>query len=387
MERIEVNTSADWELIRSEGLKVVVDPMVFRSADVFLRGRSGVKTSPDPKPDEKMWSAISSNIGSLCAFFDALILEERLPMYDYNYTFPGDIEEGKKALVDYCNSQDPVLVPVSVGDAAYQEMKTVAITQLDRQPPIPEPIAKEITEELTAFDWEWRPDLWREYGNTNALDAFQYGGLLFSAYARRIGADHILQPRRARLYLAASLCSRSNSEEELFAELTKRLNQGHGEQQELLDMPETPTFLPMLLKHDDSSPRELIERALKLRNSSTVKDYRKWKAAAMEEIEKGRLSVGLQREVAAIAAAAMRELKVDPDDSGAVKVKISGKILPVPELGVEAEVETANAASSLSWLLGYLPGRRYRKLLLRMVVAANEYRHIDRHLQQLWSQA
>ena len=40
--KIEINASADWEKIREEKLNVVVDPMVFRTADVFLRGAKGV---------------------------------------------------------------------------------------------------------------------------------------------------------------------------------------------------------------------------------------------------------------------------------------------------------------------------------------------------------
>jgi len=75
-----------------ENLNVVVDPMVFRTADVFLRGLKGVTQSPELKHPETMWKAISNNIGSLCAFFDILVLEKRLPMYDYNITFPPDID-------------------------------------------------------------------------------------------------------------------------------------------------------------------------------------------------------------------------------------------------------------------------------------------------------
>jgi len=54
------------------------------------------------------------------------------------------------------------------------------------------------------------------------LDAFRYGGLLFSGYAQRIGADHVLQPKRAKLYLASSLAAqRLDDEKALYAELMK----------------------------------------------------------------------------------------------------------------------------------------------------------------------
>src|SRR5262245_7486713 len=113
---ITINTSEDWEKIRNEKLNVVVDPMVFRAADVFLRGSNGLAQSQELKHPETMWGAIRSNIGSLCAFFDTLILEERLPMYDYGMSFPPDIDTGKHTLVEFCNDEKEALVSVTVQD-------------------------------------------------------------------------------------------------------------------------------------------------------------------------------------------------------------------------------------------------------------------------------
>jgi len=163
----------------------------------------GLAQSPELKHPEMMWSAISSNIGSLCTFFDTLILEERLPMYDYDMTFPPDLETGKYTLVKLCNDDEEVLVPVAVRDQAYQKMKQAAVAVLDNLPDIPEATATDIHNELSAFDWEWRPDLWRSEktgdNQQRVLDAFRYGGILFSGYAQRTGTEHILQPKRARL--------------------------------------------------------------------------------------------------------------------------------------------------------------------------------------------
>jgi hypothetical protein len=39
------------------------------------------------------------------------------------------------------------------------------------------------------------------------------------------------------------------------------------------------------------------------------------------------------------------------------------------------------------WGLRQLPGRRYTKLLMRMHLAAHEYRQLDRHLFTLWKNA
>src|SRR5947199_3438000 len=223
---VSIQTSADWEIIRQEKLKVVVASMVFRAADVFLRGIKGTERDANKAEPEKLWAALSSNIGSLCAFFDAVILEDRLPMYDYAMTFPPDFHTGKHGLVDVCNRDEPVLVTITVGFEAYREVKEAAIATLRKLPPIPAAAASDILGEMSAFDWEWRPDLWRDGAegteDERRLDSFRYGGLLFSGYSQRTGADHLLQPKRARLYLASALCSeRANDEKALFRELAR----------------------------------------------------------------------------------------------------------------------------------------------------------------------
>lgn len=93
---IVVQSPDDWNLVRQRNLGVVVDPMVFRTADVFLRGAAGALQSPEMVAPEDKWRAISANVGSLCAFFDTLILEPSLPMYDYDITFPPDIDTGRQ---------------------------------------------------------------------------------------------------------------------------------------------------------------------------------------------------------------------------------------------------------------------------------------------------
>ena len=38
---IDVAKAEDWQKLRQEGLLTVVDPLVFRTGEMFLRGRSG----------------------------------------------------------------------------------------------------------------------------------------------------------------------------------------------------------------------------------------------------------------------------------------------------------------------------------------------------------
>ena len=393
---IEINTSADWEKIRQEKLEVVVDPMVFRTADVFLRGAKGIARSQDLIHPGTMWSAISSNVGSLCTFFDTLILETRLPLYDYGSTFPADIATGKHTLIEACNEAEEVLVSVSVQGQAYEEMKEAAVAVLHQLPQIPEALATDIHNELSAFDWEWRPDLWlnenMEDSERRVLDAFQFGGILFSGYAQRTGCDHILQPKRARLYLAASLgAERADDEKALFAELARLSNEAPPGVQRTGDLPAMPTFLPYLLKFDDKTPKDLLKRALKVRKKGIVNEYREWRKEVVDDIEKGRVPTKRRKEIAQIAAAIGRELKVENDNETKVSAKVGAKVAAVgpvamPEVGFELGIEKQwNLSSTLGWVLRNIPGYRYRKLLMRLVIAQREYTHIDKHLHKIWN--
>jgi hypothetical protein len=47
-DRIYVQHENDWSLLRDRGLTTVVDPMVFRTGDVFLRGRKRIAAA-DPQ--------------------------------------------------------------------------------------------------------------------------------------------------------------------------------------------------------------------------------------------------------------------------------------------------------------------------------------------------
>ena len=157
------------------------------------------------------------------------------------------------------------------------------------------------------------------------------------------------------------------------------------------DLPATPTFLPYLLKFDDESPQELLKRALKLRTSGVVGEYRRWRREVIENLEKGRVPNKLQTEIAQIAAAITRELKANYDGKTKVSAKVSAKLvfvgpIPVFQVGPEAGIEKeVHPAVGLGWILRHIPGYRYRKLLMRLVIAQREYRHIDMHLKSIWS--
>jgi hypothetical protein len=93
-----------------------------------LGGRRGAEQSLPGKQADDVWQALSANLGSLVAFFDALILSERLPLIDYGYTYESRIGFEQHELYRRCNNaaQDQLLVSVHVMMDAYQQSKTGA---------------------------------------------------------------------------------------------------------------------------------------------------------------------------------------------------------------------------------------------------------------------
>jgi hypothetical protein len=97
---IAIQQDEDWNQLRSQ-LDVVVDRTIFRTAEVFLQGGQAAQDK------SALWQAISANIGSLAAFIDAIVLNKRLPIFDYLSTFPDRHENDRAAddrLVDFRRS-------------------------------------------------------------------------------------------------------------------------------------------------------------------------------------------------------------------------------------------------------------------------------------------
>jgi hypothetical protein len=69
---IAIHQDDDWEQLRNQ-LALVVDPTIFRTAEVFLQGERAAQDK------RALWQAISANVGSLAAFIDAIVLNEKLP--------------------------------------------------------------------------------------------------------------------------------------------------------------------------------------------------------------------------------------------------------------------------------------------------------------------
>ena len=95
-DRIYIQRDDDWSRMRGQGLTTVVDPLVFRTGDVFLRGQKRITATDPGKDTEAVWKALEANIGSLATFFDLLVLQPQIPIFDYRVDVPS-LEHGELA--------------------------------------------------------------------------------------------------------------------------------------------------------------------------------------------------------------------------------------------------------------------------------------------------
>jgi len=377
---INVTSDLSWDMLGALGLNRVVDPMVLRCGEQFLKRRCG---APDA---DKTWRLLDANIPSLQQFFDTLIFAKKIPVFNYGDTFDMgmcDLDQTLFTMVNHAMEQT-VLADVHVAYMPYMECKAAALAELRQLfvdgPRIEHGLAEDVLNELAYADYEWSPSLGElEHvvsGDEAKLARFFLGGLIFQAYAKKIGGEHVMQAKRSRLFAAATLREKkagSGLEEQLFGELRKRSGGSADE------WPWRPSFLPYLLA-DAATPRDMIVQAKELRGCGMVRDYRDLLQEAMDDWEKnGRISFKYRKDVQASVDAIDRFLggKAKLPD---VKVKLIFFAIPQLELGVTEQVRAL-----WGWMMTHLPGKRHRRLFTRLTIRHAEYVDITRRVRTVWS--
>lgn len=401
MEQLIVATSTDWQQLRDRELLTILDPMVFRTADVFVGGRSAFG-SDEARADEA-WHAIDKNLGALAHFFDAVILRRQLPIFSYSATFP------ESRLLDAAVTGD-LLVPTVVTGEVYERSKASALSVVRGGVRLPEAIERNMLQELAAFGWDWQPGL-DDLRTARSPDAplspaherlltFLLGGVLFAGYAQQLSvrngpfetqAEHVLQPKRSRLFLAASLATRhanGGDDERILLGRFRRLARLYAEENvHVVELPAAPSFLPLLLRdavaRGGASPRALLRAALAWREKRSVEAFRTWYRQIEKELHRDFRPPELDRELVALSGDIARELGKGAERTITVsaKIKASAEAGLQPKAGVTAEVggETEIAPDRMRWFFqGLLPGYGYRKLLVRMATAHAGYAHARR---------
>ena len=298
---LTVTTAGDWAEVRRRGLLTVVDPMVYRTGEMFLRGRKATGSNDGARA---VWSALSQNVDGLMLFFDELMLHDQLPIFDYSATVDDPPGMEMPEIVALVNERSEVLVQVSVGYEASVAARQPAVDQLVALQPVDDALADAVVSELSAFDYRWRPML-PELGvldeRARAIATFRYGALLFAQYAAELSdewapldqqPEHVLQPKRSRLLLATALAPDGGlgiEEAQLFDRLrTVESNPQSGIRGD--EVQRAPTFLPYLLSKGPRSPRDLLRIALEERGSGEVRSYRELLARVRAELAAGQIA-------------------------------------------------------------------------------------------------
>jgi len=380
MPKINVSKQEDWLQIAALA-GPVVDPLILRCGDLFLRGAAGISNA------NAAWDFLTRNIHALGTFFDRLVIDERIPVFDYADSFDLGMNFEDRTLTQV-NAADEILVEVHVAHERYMETKRAALGELQKlyagTPRVDAGEANNILGELTASGYEWYPQLEGLALPNEAeerLAAYMLGGLVFGAYAQQAGADHLMQPKRSRLFLAISLGDATDRrfEDALFGKLSQVSGRPTAE------VPYTPTFFPYLLARSQG-PRDVLKNVLEMRRSSEVRDYREWLRDAMVDFQtNGRIATGYKKDVATIAAAVAKKLE---GGQKFPKVDVKAVVTDVAE-GNPKKAALGAAAGLASALWGFvvdqLPGKRHRKLLTRALVADAEYIALDNAVRAVWS--
>lgn len=387
---IDVQTDQDWAMLAGQGLDTVLDPMIARSGEVFLRG-------PAEGDAAAGWGLLGRNVHSVGMFFDAIVCENRIPLFNYGDTFDGRLNLDRRVL-SAVNQSEPILSDVNVTWAPYQAAKSAALETLRQlysgPAKIPRQAAQDILEELAAADYQWEPSLGTlerelQADDEKKLARFLLGGLVFGAYAQQLGGTHLVQPKRSRLFLAAALSADRATyrfEEELFQELRKRARASLDAHLGVTDLPWRPSFFPYLLSKGDS-PSAVLTHALALRGSIEIKEYRAWLASAVAAWKRDGTVAPFAKDVKAIAAAVDRLLGTVPH---APKVELKVTLADVGALAagipkVPGAIDLTPALAGLwGFVLSSLPGKRHRKLLTRAIVADHDYALIENRLATVW---
>ena len=341
----------------------VPDPMVLRAADLFIGGKAFVpkirRTSDiglgevAKIKEDRVWATIEKNIDGVIAFFHLLMTRERVPLIDYDLTF--DDENFR----DLGGIAVPLHPPRDIYQWFWKEAQDkIAAIDLSR---LPKEMVKDIAGQLVSTGYGWLPDP----GIDGLEDAertavtFLMGGLIFGSYAAAIRGDHLLQTKRARLFGELTIEPEKGpqwgwqKESELFAELDKiALNDPYVATR---DRHLPPTVLTLLIE-EAKNPRDLLDKALKMRGDDEWKDYRRWYAQLRKAWADGRHDEAAEddarrvtKEITRRLAQRQKQGEPVPLSEKEVSVKLKAEVnLGIAKLGGEVgDVQKVRALSRL----------------------------------------
>ena len=386
---ISDHTPAAWQAF-ADAARFVPDPMILRAGEVFANGVKGARALG--RPEMEVQTALRDNIAGLIEFFDLLVAYDRVPLINYADTF--DMDSVPTAIPALLGGK---ALPVTIGYHAYAEVKAGALAALAAFDPVRvEQFGRQLAE-LDSLRYDWRPALagpgaagWP----TAPLDEpmlraaqFLLGGLIFSGFAQASLTDHVIQPKRARFYLALTAAPptaggvRHDEEDAVFAAAEAALG-GTGARTRRLDA--LPPVLPYLLAKAPAgvTAGDLLKRALDFTNTSEGDDLRRAAALIRGDGVEAARTADLARAAHAEALALLKPFSTLAESSGGFQVEASIG-LDGPSLSVSKTV-TLPAWLQLWWNT-HTPFGGLRKTFRRLWLTAESFENLERQIMAAWA--
>lgn len=388
-----------WAPLR-EQFGFVPDPMILRSAEIFLNGLSGAAALDS---DEwRLLSALRENTGGISDFFDMLVTRERIPLINYQDTFDRN-SIGFTSIEVLLGTRGAT---VEIGYDPYQEIKAGALVNLGRLDLTRLENIASLILEMGAFGWEWRPKMEafpdvRTVALDDAQDTvaaldpilddsgilpFLLGGLIFSGMAQAADAVHHVQGKRARMFLGLAGAERDEHpmtheyEEQIFRAAMDDLA---GPEAKCRLAESAPPVLPYLISLGEvDGPKELFERALEFRASDLGRAYRAFATDLRGDGLKARQAEAISAKERARAAAEIRPPDYRAERSQALNVEF-GIGLAGPDVKVSGPVQAPGWLRN--WWNDNIPfNGGLRKTLRRMWLADGAYANLQGQLDEIW---
>jgi len=377
----------------AKAAQFVPDPMILRAGEVFANGVKGAKALG--RPDMDVLAALRDNIAGLIEFFDLVVVYDRVPLINYDYTF--DIDSVPRQIETLLG---PRALLVTIGYEAYERIKTGALASLaaidlGRIAQFGHQLA-----ELDSLRYDWRPALedakpegWLAQAAqldepTRRTAQFLLGGLIFSGFAQASLTDHIIQPKRSRFFLALTaeapmVGGVSHADEGAVFAAAETALQGTVAKIRRLDA--LPPVLPYLLAKapPDVTASDLLKRALDFSNTKEGENFRAAAALIRGDGLGASQTADLAKAAKAEALALLQPYSTLADTEGGLKVEAS--------LGLEGpSVSVSRTLTVPAWLKlwwnEYAPFGGLRKTFRRMWLTAESFEDLEKRLIAAWAQ-
>jgi hypothetical protein len=379
-EKITISQESEWTKLTDQSIETVVDPMVYRCGELFTKGAKKARADKFSEISD----LLIKNIYSIGTFFDCMILYDKLPVFNYADTFDSQHNFGD-LISPELNDKEQVFFDVDVTYGAYRQIKDKTLEELGTiykgENKISAKLVKDILKELAWAEYNWTPHLEQleqqiKDSDELKLARFLLGGLIFGKYAEKIGGEHLLQPKRSELLVSLSLNKMNTKKFDLFEELKKNFVESE-------DIPWRPTFFPYLLSRSNSA-KGILDEVIRLRKTSEVKDYRQWWKEITGEWQMGKITIRKRKEVETIRKAFEKKLFTG-SSAPQVEVKADLAALFTGKFPVEAKINLMPLFKTI-WgsTVNLLPGKRHRKLLLRLLIADKEYHNLNTAVYKVW---